>query len=120
MEPIPALPTGDVVGDSTADVVVAVFEALYQAERDPMVRLALSMVDDPARAVEIVHDAFERLYLRWGRVREPGAYARCFVGSTTSTSASSTAGSWRARTASAVHPATISSARPAPPSGRQD
>jgi len=80
MEPIPALPTGDVVGDSTADVVVAVFEALYQAERDPMVRLALSMVDDPARAVEIVHDAFERLYLRWGRVREPGAYARCFVG----------------------------------------
>jgi RNA polymerase sigma-70 factor (sigma-E family) len=79
MEPLPAVPTGEVVGDPPTDVVVALFEALYQAERDPMVRLALSIVDDPARAAEIVHDAFERLYLRWGRVREPGAYLRIAV-----------------------------------------
>lgn len=79
MEPIPALPAADAIGGPTADAIVAVFEALYQAERDPMVRLALSMVDDPDRAAEIVHDAFERLYLRWGRVREPGAYLRIAV-----------------------------------------
>ena len=59
--------------------VVGLFEALYESERGPLVRLAMSMVDDPERAAEIVHDAFERTYLRWARVQGPGGYLRTAV-----------------------------------------
>lgn len=67
MEPIPAV-AGPV------EPLVASFEALYALERDPLVRRAVVLVDDPERAAEIVHDAFEKLYLRWNRVADPGAY----------------------------------------------
>ena len=70
-----ATPPNDV---PTVDIV-GLFEALYESERGPLVRLAMSMVDDPERAAEIVHDAFERTYLRWGRVQEPGGYLRTAV-----------------------------------------
>ena len=51
-----ATPPNDV---PTVDIV-GLFEALYESERGPLVRLAMSMVDDPERAAEIVHDAFEQ------------------------------------------------------------
>jgi len=59
--------------------LLATFDAVYVHERGALVRLAVTMVDDPERAAEIVHDAFEKLYVRWARVRDPGAYLRTTV-----------------------------------------
>lgn len=71
---LPAASTG-----TDDEPVLATFEAVYIAERDALVRLAVTMVDDPERAAELVQDAFEKLYVRWGGVREPGAYLRTAV-----------------------------------------
>jgi RNA polymerase sigma-70 factor (sigma-E family) len=55
------------------------FEALYAAEATAMSRLAYLLVGSPEQAQELVHDAFARLYERWDRVDNPGAYLRTCV-----------------------------------------
>ncbi len=59
------------VGDS--------FEALYAAEARPMSRLAYLLVGSAEQGQELVHDAFARLYERWDKVDNPGAYLRTCV-----------------------------------------
>lgn len=44
-----------------------------------MVRLATLLVDDQARAEELVQDAFVRVHRRWDRIDNPGAYLRTAV-----------------------------------------
>ena len=56
------------------------FDALFDAERAGMVRLAFLMVGSEPLAEEIVQDAFAAVYLRWDRLDRPGAYLRrCVV-----------------------------------------
>lgn len=55
------------------------FDALFDAEQGPMLRLAVSLVDTAERAEEIVQDAFERTLLAWRRLEHPGAYLRTCV-----------------------------------------
>ncbi|HEX9259689.1 MAG TPA: SigE family RNA polymerase sigma factor [Acidimicrobiales bacterium] len=55
------------------------FAELYERERAPLVRLALAMVGDLAVAEELVQEAFAQTHLRWGRLRNPGAYVRTSV-----------------------------------------
>ena len=59
--------------------VVGSFEALYADEAKAMSRMAYLMVGSPEQAQELVHDAFARLYERWDRVDNPGAYLRTTV-----------------------------------------
>ncbi len=58
---------------------VGSFEALYADEVDAMARLAYLMVGSAEQAEELVHDAFARLYERWGQVDNPGGYLRTCV-----------------------------------------
>jgi RNA polymerase sigma-70 factor (sigma-E family) len=58
---------------------VAGFEALYVAEYEPMLRVAFLLVDSTDLAEEVVHDAFAKVYERWSRVANPGAYLRTCV-----------------------------------------
>lgn len=55
------------------------FASFFAGEADAMVRLAVGLVDLPARAEEIVQDAFERTLLAWDRLDRPGAYLRTAV-----------------------------------------
>jgi RNA polymerase sigma-70 factor (sigma-E family) len=50
--------------------------ALYDAERDAMVRLAHLLTGSPALAEDVVQDAFVKLHDGLDDVREPGAYLR--------------------------------------------
>jgi RNA polymerase sigma-70 factor (sigma-E family) len=52
------------------------FDDVYEREYAPLLRLALGLVDDRARAEEIVQDAFERSYMRWHRISNPGGFVR--------------------------------------------
>jgi RNA polymerase sigma factor (sigma-70 family) len=82
MEQIPAISTSAFDADaptSAAVEVAAAFEVLFALERQPMLRLALRLVDIPERAEEIVQDAFEKTLLAWPKLREPGAYLRTAV-----------------------------------------
>jgi RNA polymerase sigma-70 factor (sigma-E family) len=65
--------------DPAATYVDGSFEALYAAEATAMSRLAYLLVGQPEQAQELVHDAFARLYERWDRVDNPGAYLRTCV-----------------------------------------
>lgn len=71
------LPTGEVPA-SRIDVREP-FEALYQREFRPMVRLATALVDEPGLAEEVVQEAFAALYLRYRVVENPVAYLRVCV-----------------------------------------
>jgi RNA polymerase sigma-70 factor (sigma-E family) len=56
------------------------FEELFARERGPMVRVAYLITGSRAVAEEVTHDAFVRVYQRWGRIERPGAYLRrCVV-----------------------------------------
>jgi RNA polymerase sigma-70 factor (sigma-E family) len=55
------------------------FEALYELQYAPMVRLAHVLVDTVEQAEEVVQDAFAAVYLRWSRLDNPGAYLRVAV-----------------------------------------
>jgi RNA polymerase sigma-70 factor (sigma-E family) len=55
------------------------FEVVYEREFHAMVRLATALVDEPDQAEEVVQEAFAQLYLRYGSVANPGAYARMCV-----------------------------------------
>jgi RNA polymerase sigma factor (sigma-70 family) len=50
--------------------------ALYDAERDAMVRLAHLLTGSPAVAEDVVHDAFLKLHDGLDDVLRPGAYLR--------------------------------------------
>lgn len=52
---------------------------LYLGEFDKMLRLAVAMVDSKAIAEDIVQNAFADVWLRWKRLRNPGAYLRVCV-----------------------------------------
>ena len=52
------------------------FEVFYEREYDAMLRLAVGLVDQRARAEELVQDAFERVLVRWDRLVNPGGYLR--------------------------------------------
>ncbi len=55
------------------------FDSLFAVELEPMVRLAIGLVDARERAEEIVQDAFEKTLIAWQRIDEPGAYLRTAV-----------------------------------------
>lgn len=68
-----------IVSEVPAEHALA-FEALFADEYVGMVRLATLLLDDRARAEEVVQDAFARVYERWRRIDAPGAYLRrCVV-----------------------------------------
>jgi RNA polymerase sigma factor (sigma-70 family) len=56
-----------------------VFEEVYVASYDRMVRLARLTSAETVPAEEIVQDAFVQLYRRWTTVREPVAWLRAAV-----------------------------------------
>ncbi len=55
------------------------FEALYERQFRPMVRLAYTLVDTRQQAEEVVQDAFAAVYERFHRVENPEAYLRVTV-----------------------------------------
>jgi RNA polymerase sigma-70 factor (sigma-E family) len=74
---IAATAAGSVEG---VDQREAAFEALYRQEYAAMVRVAFLLLDAQALAEEAVHDAFAKVYERWRKVDDHGAYLRrCVV-----------------------------------------
>lgn len=59
-----------------SDDRTAALIALYDAERDAMVRLAHLLTGSPAVAEDVVHDAFVKLHGLLADVDQPGAYLR--------------------------------------------
>lgn len=58
----------------------AAFDALFERERTPMVRVAYLLVGSEPLAEEIVQDAFASVYVRWDRIDNPGGFLRqCVV-----------------------------------------
>ena len=55
------------------------FEALYRREYQPMLRVAYLLLDSIEAAEEATHDAFAKVYERWNRIDDPGAYLRTCV-----------------------------------------
>lgn len=55
------------------------FEALYRSEYAAMARLAFVMLRSVEAAEEATHDGFIRVYERWSRIDDPGAYLRTCV-----------------------------------------
>ena len=60
-------------------VIAVDFDEFYRAEYAPMVRLARGLVDTSESAEEITQDAFARVFERWDRLDQPGAYLRTAV-----------------------------------------
>jgi RNA polymerase sigma-70 factor (sigma-E family) len=56
--------------ESAEDPRASSFDALYQARRLAMVRLASFLVGDVHLAEDIVQDAFAGLHAHWGRLRD--------------------------------------------------
>lgn len=56
------------------------FAALFDLERQPMVRLAFLLVGSEALAEEIAQEAFATVYVRWHGLDNPGGFLRrCVV-----------------------------------------
>jgi len=55
------------------------FEALYTREYEAMVRVAYLLLDSGDAAQEATHDAFAKVYERWDRIDDHGAYLRSCV-----------------------------------------
>jgi DNA-directed RNA polymerase specialized sigma24 family protein len=55
------------------------FEKLYAREYEPMLRMAFLLLDSADVAQEATHDAFARVYERWARIDDHGAYLRTCV-----------------------------------------
>lgn len=66
------VPTGEVLQ-------LATFDDLYRREYEPMVRLARGLVDTTEFAEEVVQEAFAKVFDRWSRLDQPGAYLRTAV-----------------------------------------
>lgn len=64
---------GEPGGDGLPTDARAAVAALFHAHHRRLVGLASLLVDDHGTAEEIVQDAFESLYKRWGGLRDPGA-----------------------------------------------
>lgn len=60
------------VEGSLPGVVVVDFGLFYAREYAGLLRLGIGLVDRPERAEELVQDAFERAFLRWERLTNPG------------------------------------------------
>jgi RNA polymerase sigma-70 factor (sigma-E family) len=69
-EPLAATPY--VVGSKVAPD----FDAIYVSLSPHLVRIAVLMVDDRERAVELVHDAFVKAHRRWTVIEDHRAYLR--------------------------------------------
>lgn len=68
-QPVTIVPLGESV----------TFEALYERQYRPMVRLAFTLVDTRQRAEEVVQDSFAAVYERYDRLDNPEAYLRATV-----------------------------------------
>lgn len=79
MEPIEIALKAAAMPQPRATIAAASFDDLFADEAAPMVRLAISLVDSPERAEEIVQDAFEKTLVAWRRLDRPGAYLRSAV-----------------------------------------
>jgi len=55
------------------------FEALYASDYQPLVRLAVLMLDERGRAEEVVQDSFAKVYERWANLDNPAGYLRTCV-----------------------------------------
>lgn len=55
------------------------FDALYEVEYAPMIRLAAIMLGDREQAADVVHDSFAKVFERWERLDRPGGYLRTAV-----------------------------------------
>jgi RNA polymerase sigma-70 factor (sigma-E family) len=55
------------------------FEAFVRAHATTLVRLAGALTGDPGVSEEVVQSALERVFVRWGRLDDPLAYARQVV-----------------------------------------
>jgi RNA polymerase sigma-70 factor (sigma-E family) len=65
--------------DATPQVPLSIdlqFAAFFAATRQPMVRLAYLLTGSGAQAEEAVQESLVRVYERWGRIDDPGAYLR--------------------------------------------
>lgn len=57
----------------------AAFDRLYTERYRPMLGLAVSLVDQPSVAEEIVQEAFQRVWIRWSGLDKPAGYLRTAV-----------------------------------------
>lgn len=73
-EPMPEV-HAVVVDDGSA----AGFEALFEVEQAPMIRLAFLLLGSGHTAEEAVQEAFAKVYERWDRIDRPGAFLRTCV-----------------------------------------
>ncbi|MEM9655005.1 MAG: sigma-70 family RNA polymerase sigma factor [Actinomycetota bacterium] len=55
------------------------FDAFYSERYQPMVRVAIGIVDQPCSAEEIVQEALQRVWLRWDDLDNPACYLRTIV-----------------------------------------
>lgn len=55
------------------------FDRLYTDRYRPMLGLAISLVDQPSVAEEIVQEAFQRVWIRWDGLEQPKVYLRTAV-----------------------------------------
>lgn len=55
------------------------FDAFFADRYQPMVRLAIGLVDQRCAAEEIVQEALQRVWLRWDSLNEPACYLRTTV-----------------------------------------
>ena len=61
----------------------AAFEEFARQHGDALVRLSFALCGDRGKAEDATQEALTRVYLRWGRLREPLPYARrCVVNAT--------------------------------------
>lgn len=66
----------DSVAEDREHTVLVDFDAVYNAELTPLVRMATFLVGSQAVAEEAVHDAFVRLHGNWDTVQNPGGFVR--------------------------------------------
>lgn len=74
--------TGDAeLGAEVGEVVLPTdFDTFFAAQRPGLVRLAVLLLDGPAAAEDVVHDALAAAWTRWDRLADPLAYVRrCVV-----------------------------------------
>ena len=55
------------------------FEQLFRDEREPMIRLAYTLLGNGAEAEEVVQDGFVDVYRRFDQLHRPGGYLRTAV-----------------------------------------
>jgi RNA polymerase sigma-70 factor (sigma-E family) len=62
---------------------LSAFEGFVRENADSLMRLSYTLCGDRGRAEDATQEALTRVYLRWGRLRQPLPYARrCLVNAT--------------------------------------